>query len=249
MYGIDINFLNDRGDRPDDALVPATQLAPRYPARRLPMLVGLTVALCAFGGVGSYWMVLENQKDRLVARSSALDAQLSELLQKIDQVDTIKQQMVAVNAEIQALASVFERIRPWSAIVRDMQGRIPARAQIQTLIQTDPTEEGSAVGGIELAGNACSFNDVNDFLLTLKSSPFLVSDSIEITTASLGSQVPGRCPGEAATEESTELVSYTITGDIKSIPATALLLELNRQQESTGIAARIRALQATGAIE
>ncbi|EDX85962.1 hypothetical protein S7335_3665 [Synechococcus sp. PCC 7335] len=130
-----------------------------------------------------------------------------------------------------------------------MQGRIPARTQIQTLIQTAPTEEGSAVGGIEIAGNACSFNDVNDFLLTLKSSPFLVSDSIEITTANLGSQVPGRCPGEAATAESTELVSYTIIGDIKSIPATALLIELNRQQESTGIAARIRALQATGAIE
>lgn len=249
MHGIDINFLNDRVEGPVDTIVPVEQTVASSSDRRLPLLVGLAVALCALGGVGSYWMVLERQKDRLMARSAVLDSQLSELLQKINQVDTIRQQTVAVNAEIQALASVFERIRPWSAIVRDMQSRIPARAQIQSLIQTDPTEEGSVAGGIELAGNACSFNDVNDFLLTLKNSPFLVSESIKITTASLGSEVPGRCLGEAATEESAELVSYTIVGDIKSIPATALLDELNRQQESTGLAARIRALQATGAIE
>ncbi|MBE9063072.1 PilN domain-containing protein [cf. Phormidesmis sp. LEGE 11477] len=249
MYGIDINFLNDRVDRPVDAIVPAGQVATKSSARKVPMLIGLAVALCALGGVGSYWMVLEKQKDGLVAQSSALDSQLAELQQKIAQIDTVRQQTIAVNEEIQALASVFERIRPWSAIVRDMQGRIPARAQIETLVQTIPTEEGSVAGGIELGGNACSFNDVNDFLLTLQNSPFLVSDSIEIATANLGSEVPGRCPGEAETEESAELVSYTITGDIKSIPATALLDELNRQQESTGLAARIRALQATGAIE
>lgn len=250
MYGIDINFLNDRIDRPVDAIVPAGEAAPKAPfARKVPLLVGLMVALSAFGGVGSYWMVLENQKKGLVAQSSALDSQLAELQQKISQIDTVKQQTAAINSEIQALAGVFELIRPWSAIVRDVQGRIPTRTQISSLTQTAPTEEGSAAGGIEIGGNACSFNDVNDFLLTLQSSPFLIDDSIEITTASLGSEVPGRCPGEAATEESAELVSYTIAGDIKSIPATALLDELNRQQESTGLAARIRALQATGAIE
>ena len=250
MYGIDINFLNDRVDRPADAIVAVGQAAPKSPAaNKLPLLIGLMVALSALGGVGSYWVVLEHQKKGLTAQSSALDSQLSELQQKIAQIETVKQQTAAINSEIQALASVFERIRPWSAIVRDVQGRIPTRTQILRLVQTAATEGGSAAGGIELGGNACSFDDVNDFMLTLKSSPFLVSDSIEITTASLGAEVPGRCPGESASEESAELVSYTITGEIKSIPATALLDELNRQQESTGLAARIRALQATGAIE
>ncbi len=250
MYGIDINFLNDRVDRPTDTIVTVGQAAPKPSfARKLPLLIGLMVALSALGGVGSYWLVLENQKKSLTAQSSALDSQLAELQQKIAQVDTVKQQTAAINSEIQALAGVFERIRPWSAIVRDVQGRIPTRTQILRLVQTAAVEGGSAAGGIELGGNACSFNDVNDFLLTLKSSPFLVSDSIEITTASLGAEVPGRCPGAAATAESAELVTYAITGEIKSIPATALLDELNRQQESTGLAARIRALQATGAIE
>ncbi len=76
-----------------------------------------------------------------------------------------------------------------------------------------------------------------------------MGDSIKITGATLGEIVPGYCPGGVDNGEPLELVSYTITSDIKSISAVALLDELNRQQESTGLAARIRALQATGAIE
>ncbi len=250
MYGIDINFLNDRNDRPVEAIVAVNQpKAKGSLGKKIPIIAGLAGALMALGGVGGYWMILRNQQATLTAQSAELDMQLAELQQKLAQVDTVRQQTQSINAEIQALAGVFERIRPWSAIVRDMQGRIPARAQLSRVVQQAAAEGGSAAGGIELGGNACSFDDVNDFLLTLKKSPFLESESIQITTATLSSPVAGRCPGEAATEESATLVSYNITGDIKSLPASALLDELNRQQESTGLAARIRALQTTGAID
>lgn len=249
MYGIDINFLNDRSDRPVEAIVAVDK--PKSAAsfgRKVPMIAGLAGALVALGGVGGYWMILRNQQETLTAQSAELDMQLSELQQKLAQVDTVRQQTQAINTEIQALAGVFERIRPWSAIVRDMQGRIPARTQLTRVVQQAATGE-SVAGGIALNGNACSFEDVNDFLLTLKKSPFLESESIKITTATLGGSVSGRCPGDAETEESATLVTYNITSDIKSLPASALLDELNRQQESTGLAARIRALQTTGAIE
>ncbi|MEM8504596.1 MAG: pilus assembly protein PilN, partial [Cyanobacteria bacterium P01_D01_bin.1] len=145
MYGIDINFLNDRVDRPVDAIVPVSQAAPKAAfGKKVPILVGVMVTLCALGGVGSYWLVLERQKKGLVAQSAALDSQLAELQQKVAQIDTVKQQTAAINSEIQALAGVFERIRPWSAIVRDVQGRIPTRTQILRLVQTAPVEGGSA---------------------------------------------------------------------------------------------------------
>ncbi|MEL6603636.1 MAG: PilN domain-containing protein [Cyanobacteria bacterium J06614_10] len=246
MYGIDINFLNDRADRPVDAIVPVDQAKGGAASHKLPMLAGVIAALVAAGGVGGYWMILQNQQKTLTAESAGLDAQLAELQQKLSQVATVRQQTDSINSEIQALAGVFERIRPWSAIVRDIQGRIPTRAQINRLSQTGGE---SAAGGIQLNGNACSFDDVNDFLLTLKNSPFLEGETVQITNASLGQTVAGRCPGSPESEESLSLVTYDITGDIKSIPASALLDELNRQQESTGLAARIRALQATGAIE
>lgn len=249
MYGIDINFLNDRADRPVEAIVPVDR-PQASTAGKLPIFIGLGCAIAALAGVGGYWMILQNQQKGLVAQQSQLDAQLAELQQKLAQVDTIRQQTEAVTSEVEALAGVFERIRPWSAIVRDVQGRIPTRTQISRFVQQAPSEEGgSAAGALEIAGNACSFNDVNDFLLTLKNSPFLESETLKINTASLGETLPGRCPGDPETGEPLSLVSYTIRGDIKSIPATALLDELNRQQEATGLAARIRALQATGAIE
>lgn len=261
MYGIDINFLNDRSDRPTEAIVPAaTSTAPS--SSKLPLIVGAGVAIAALAGVGGYWLILQSQQRSLMAQQTQLDSQLAELQQKLAQVDTVRQQTQTIDSEISALASVFERIRPWSAIVRDVQGRTPSRTQISQLQQTPPdaiaapaadgttvADTGSTAGGLELSGNACSFDDVNDFLLTLKNSPFLESESIEITKADLGEVVPGRCPGDPDTGETLALVSYTISGDIKSIPATELLDELNRQQESTGLAARIRALQATGAIE
>lgn len=248
MYGIDINFLNDRSDRPVDSIVAVSQPKSSASKRMLPVVGGVIGALIALGGVGGYWLVLNQQQAALTAESNALDSELAALQQKLSQVDTIRQQTASINSEIQALAGVFERIRPWSAIVRDMQSRIPARTQLSKVVQQAAAEGGSPAGGIELAGNACSFDDVNDFMLTLKKSPFLESETIQITNAALGSSVPGRCPGAAETEEEAQLVTYTIKGDIKSLPAAALLDELNRQQESTGLAARIRALQTTGAI-
>lgn len=256
MYGIDINFLNDRQDRPTEAIVPAAQSQAASSAGKLPMLIGAGVAIAALAGVGGYWMILQGQQKRLMAQQTQLDSQLAELQQKLSQVDTVRQQTDAVESEITALAGVFERMRPWSAIVRDVQGRTPSRTQISRLEQVEPDEEAategvpvSAAGGLQLSGNACSFDDVNDFMLTLKNSPFLKGETVEITEADLGEVVPGRCPGDPDTGEPLSLVSYTIAGDIKSIPATELLDELNRQQESTGLAARIRALQDTGAIE
>ncbi|MEL6855210.1 MAG: PilN domain-containing protein, partial [Cyanobacteria bacterium J06607_13] len=171
MYGIDINFLNDRADRPVDAIVPVDQSSGGSATRKLPMLAGVIAALVAAGGVGGYWFILQNQQKTLTAESAGLDTQLAELQQKLAQVATVRQQTDSINSEIQALAGVFERIRPWSAIVRDIQGRIPTRAQILRLSQTGGGEGGSAAGGIQLNGKACSFDDVNDFLLTLQKSP------------------------------------------------------------------------------
>ena len=250
MYGIDINFLNDRGDRPVEAIVPTKQAASGGSASKLPMFAGLGVAIAFCAGVGGYWAILQNQQKGLVADNAALDSQLSELQQKLAQADTVRQQTQVVEDEVNALASVFERIRPWSAIVRDVQNRIPQRSQLTRVVQTEPGEEGGSVaGGLEIEGQACSYNDVNDFLLTLQNSPFLEGASVEIEDATLGQAVEGQCLGEPDNGSILSLVNYTITGDIKSIPATALLDELNRQQEATGLAARIRALQATGAID
>ncbi|MEO1593367.1 MAG: PilN domain-containing protein [Cyanobacteria bacterium J06632_22] len=260
MYGVDINFLKDREERQIEV-----SQAPRGPAApsgsRTPLFIGLGVMIAALAGVGGFYGFLKYRQADLLERQAELDSQLAVLQQRLAQVETIKQQTAAARAESQALAGVFARIRPWSAIVQDVQNRIPTRTQLRSVNQTNgeavaPPEGGEPVtppaGGIAIQGTACSFDDVNDFMLTLKNSPFLVGDTVKIQTSNLGDEVLGTCPGDAERDEPLKLVSYTINGNVESVPVDQLdrlLAELEGQQASVGLASRLQALLETGALE
>ena len=259
MYSIDINFLNDREERP--ALATQSAVVRQPTSDRTPIAIGLGVLIAALAGVGGFFGLLKYQESTLQKRQAELDAQLTELQAKLAQVDQIKAETDAARAESRALASVFTKIRPWSAIVKDIQNRIPTRAQLSQINQTAgeavAAEAGGAAvepeaGGINITGTACSFDDVNDFVLTLKNSPFLESETVKLNTSTLGGEVLGRCPGEAQRDEPTKLVDYTIAGNIKSVSTEQfdrLLAELENQQASVGLSSRLKALLETGVLE
>ncbi|NEQ55260.1 MAG: pilus assembly protein PilN [Leptolyngbya sp. SIO3F4] len=228
---------------------------------RTPIAIGLGVLVAALAGVGGFFGLLKYQESTLLKKQAELDAQLTELQAKLAQVDRIKAETEAARSESRALAGVFTKIRPWSAIVKDIQNRIPTRTQLSQVNQTagesvPPPEGGEPVepeaGGITISGTACSFDDINDFLLTLKNSPFLESETVKLNTSGLGSEVLGRCPGEAQRDEPTQLVDYTIAGNIKSVSTEQfdrLLAELENQQASVGLSSRLKALLETGVLE
>lgn len=257
MYSVDINFLNDREERQIELAKPVSTAAA---GDWRPLYIGLGVMLAALASVGGFWLFLKHQQGGLIEEQQALDAKLTELQQALAEVDTIKQQTAAVRAESQALAGVFTKIRPWSAIVKDVQNRIPTRAQLQAINQTagesTQTPEGEEVpppaGGLTIEGTACSFDDVNDFVLTLKNSPFLEGESVKLQDSSLGDEVLGTCPGDAARDQPLQLVNYEIASNIRSVPVdqlNRLLAELESQQAGPGLAARLKALLETGAVE
>ncbi|MDV3347439.1 pilus assembly protein PilN [Leptolyngbyaceae cyanobacterium CCMR0082] len=260
MYSIDINFLNDREERPVVATgAPIVRQQPT--SDRTPIVIGAGVLVAALAGVGGFLGLLKYQESNLQKRQAELDSQLTELQAKLAEVDRIKAETAAARDESRALASVFTKIRPWSAIVKDIQNRIPTRAQLTQVSQTEgeavPVEDGGEpvvpeAGGISINGTACSFDDVNDFVLTLKNSPFLEGETVALTTSNLGSEVLGRCPGEAQRDEPTQLVNYTIAGNIKSVSTEQfdrLLAELENQQASVGLSSRLKALLETGVLE
>jgi type IV pilus assembly protein PilN len=258
MYSVDINFLNDREERQMD-IVKAPP--PGAQGDRRPLYIGLAVLAAALAGVGGFYGISKYQQGQLVAEQNQLDAQLTELQAKLNQVETIKLQTAAIRSESQALATVFEKVRPWSAIVKDIQNRIPTRAQLSSINQTggDPIPNPAGgeptpppAGGISIVGTACSFDDVNDFVLTLQNSPFLDGESVLLKGSNLGEEVLGRCPGDATRDEPLNLVNYTIAGNIKAVPVDQfqrLLAELENQQASVGLASRLKALLETGAIQ
>ncbi|MEM7797172.1 MAG: PilN domain-containing protein, partial [Cyanobacteria bacterium P01_C01_bin.118] len=195
MYSIDINFLNDREERPVLATQSAASVARPATADRTPIAIGLGVLVAALAGVGGFFGLLKYQESQMLKYQAELDAQLTVLQEKLAQVDRIKAETEAARAESRALAGVFTKIRPWSAIIKDIQNRIPTRAQLGQISQTvgesvPPPGGGEPVapeaGGISVSGTACSFDDVNDFLLTLKNSPFLESETVKLNTSTLG---------------------------------------------------------------
>ncbi|MBD0334019.1 MAG: PilN domain-containing protein [Cyanobacteria bacterium Co-bin13] len=257
MYGLDINFLNDRKELP-------TVQQPRRaraggPVDRRPLVLGLIFAVGALGLVGGYWLVLRNQVSQLQAQNAQLDQELASLQSRLQAATVIQGQIEAVRAENQAFAAVFNQILPWSALLQDIRDRTPTRVQLTNISQTagttpegQPEAQPPRAGGIEVQGVACSFNDINDFALVLQRSPLLQSNTVRLSRAEkqselLDPQVQGTCPGTPAGQPEF-LVDYTIQANLTDVPASQLIEELERQG-TVGLVARLRALRETGVIE
>ncbi len=260
MYSLDINFLGDREIRPIAATAGA---APATPGDRRPLVLGLVVAVVALAAVGGYWLVLQQQTQRLTAREQQLDSDIAAIQGQLQTIATIRAQIDIVRAENAAFANVFNRIRPWSALLQEIRDRTPARIRIVTMRQTAGTGAEAAAaapvegapppppptGGVEIVGTACSFDDVNDFVLVLQQSPLLTSNTVAIGQSQrqlefLDPATDGSCPGTPA-GTLTALVDFTVRADMTTTPANELLEVLDRQG-AVGLATRIRAIRDAG---
>jgi type IV pilus assembly protein PilN len=260
MYGLDINFLKDREIRPVEG--GGRSRVQTEPGDRRPLYVGLAAAVAALGLVGGYWLFLQQQIQQLRTREAQLDQQIAEIQGQIQEIETIRLQTELIRTENQAFVNVFNQIRPWSAVLQELRDRTPRRIQITQVVQTagitpevpegaEPVEP-PAAGGIEVTGVACSFDDINDFMLVLQRSPLLVADTVALISSQRQTdlqdpEVDGTCPGTPAGQPEF-LVNYSVQANLTDIPADQLLDTLDRQG-AVGLAARIRALRDSGVID
>jgi type IV pilus assembly protein PilN len=258
MYGLDINFLKDREVR-----VFEPKARPRggvTPGDRRPLLLGLAAGLVPLALVGGFWVVTRSQINQLRTRSAALDAETAQLASQLAEISDIQAQIEVIRAENNAFVTVFNEILPWSALLQDIRSRTPARVQIVSLNQTageataiDPTATAPPrAGGIAISGVACSYDDINDFVLVLQRSPLLQSQTVAITQAQqqptvLDPATQGRCPGTPV-GEADYLIDYSIGANITNTPSSQLIDELERQG-TVGLVTRLRALREKGVIE
>jgi type IV pilus assembly protein PilN len=138
-----------------------------------------------------------------------LDSQLGDIQAKQNQIATLKAETKQVKDETNALASVFNSVKPWSAVMQDIRDRIPAGVQILRIKQVlpppgqAPSPSPSAspgaqpgaptppiTGTVSISGIANSFNDVNDFLLVLQKSDFLNPKETKLVSSELQKDTP-----------------------------------------------------------
>ncbi|NET02346.1 MAG: fimbrial protein [Sphaerospermopsis sp. SIO1G2] len=264
MYSLDINFLQDRS--PEE--VGAEKIAQSINLQEyIPVGIGLGVGLIFPVLVFLSLWIIEGQNNSLRQKIATLTQEEKQLDGKIGDINKIRTETAAVKEQNQALVTVFDRIRPWSAMLFDLRNRVPANVQVENIKQIPPElpsrsrsrgtqqntneEEGSIPSGvIEISGYARSFSDVNDFLLSMAESKLLDSSASRITSAELVDAPPitGAIPPKSKSKiKPTQVVKYTIKADLSQVPASELLSELEKKG-TVGLVNRIRSLQKTGAL-
>ncbi|MEO1373668.1 MAG: PilN domain-containing protein [Cyanobacteria bacterium J06635_10] len=250
MYSLDVNFLKDRPvygnvtEKKPKATLPAGEMVPIY--------IGVAVAVFFPALLGTVLWFLQSQNANIDEKIAALEQENQQLESRIGSIKKIKQETNTIKSETQALVSVFDQIRPWSAMLQVLRDRVPAKVRIESIKQIAPSsredDSTNTAGGIEISGVARSFYDVNDFLLSLQQSPFFKSADGKIVTAELvDAQLPDGLP-DGAIIKPDNVVKYTITTNLSDVPASELMRELE-QKGTVGLVARIRSLQRTGVFE
>ncbi|MBD1934296.1 MULTISPECIES: PilN domain-containing protein [Cyanophyceae] len=268
MYSLDINFLKDRGIVPGPARGSGKSSAPDS-KKMLPLYAGLAVGLLLPAAVGGLWLLLQNQTERLTVVSGTLDEQLNKGKALEQQIQQVNQETQAVQGETKALASVFNEIYPWSAILQDIRDRVPLGLQITTIEQIAPDAAAAAAAppspgatveppnsNILITGKAPSFDHVNDFLLTLQRSKLFNSDNTQIVIAELKDNTTQVELPKNVTEGNgpkleiklPKVVEYKIQTSLSNAPAADLLREWERKG-AVGLVTRLRNLQNKGALQ
>lgn len=264
MYSLDINFLKDR--QGDAALAPTSQR--RRSAGAVidwrPAYIGGAIGLLfPLLGLG-YWWFLQNKGAELTQKQTDLQAKIDQLKVKNKEIDDLNNQVKAANDEVNALVAVFDKLKPWSALLQDISNRVPLNVRLDSIRQGKEEPKPPSAGqpapavpavprdAVILAGNSASYEEVNNFILKLKQSPFFDDQAITLKRAALiddpaKPEIVENTSGLEITPKTRQVVAYEINAVLTDTPAPKMLNELE-QLGAKGLVARIEALKQEGVL-
>ncbi|VXD25811.1 Fimbrial assembly protein [Planktothrix serta PCC 8927] len=246
MYNLDINFLNDRPDLLEREV--RRQVSPTQNIDQTPILIGLGAALALNAIVGGAWFIFSRQNADLTKERDALVATLGQKTADVQALDKINAETAQANKEADALATVFNQIKPWSALTLELGELMQvAGVRILDIKQTEPVATATAAAAappasptpaegqaaappppdpetakLEISGLANSFTQINDFVLLLNQSPFFNGEKTKLISAKLE-------------ENPTQLVSKSVNADTGTVkpqlqPVVKYTIETNLSQ-------------------
>ena len=130
MYSLDVNFLKDRAVQKSDKFSRYTKTSI---GGQTPIYLGLAVGAILPAIVGVGWLVLQNQNAQLETKIQSIDGELNRLGVAEEEIKKIQAQTSQVQSETKALASVFNQIRPWSAMLQDCAIAFPKQCKLTRL--------------------------------------------------------------------------------------------------------------------
>jgi type IV pilus assembly protein PilN len=272
MYSLDINFLKDRQpvviDRPTGPITPINQ--------KILMYAGVAAGLLPLALVGGFWLFQQSQTGSLEKKLADLKAQNEQSNAKLQEIGKIKKEADEMTAQTKGLATVFDQLKPWSAMLQDVRDRLPTGMQLTCVAQTQPSttdvtncqtiqtassSTSTATAGlpttdtIVISGLTYDFSSINNFLLTLQQSPFFKPADTQLVISELKDypaqwqqgQRDGITAGGSQVK-AKKVVEFTIKTSLSDTPASKLLRELERKG-ALGLVTRIETLQQKGVLQ
>ena len=232
MYSIEINLLKER---PAIGGV-AGSTTPVQGMSNVPIIIGgvaalFFVGLALLGSIGAnLWL------QQLAAKQKTIQDRLAAISPNLQRMDQIKKEQEQISAETKALATVFNQVKPWAAVMRSISLQTPKEVQIRRITQGGETGQ-----QLTIEGTAASFEAVNELLLLLRNrSPFFEPKETQLIKAE-------RIAQQDATNLASQ-VSFSIKTAIASVPASELLEELAANGVE-GLVARIQFLKEKGVVQ
>ncbi len=137
MYSLDINFLKDPNRRPEERLSQNKGSGTKAPPGSLtPLFLGIAVGILPLGLVGGLLLFTQHQTAQKQERLTFLNGELDRLKIGQKQIDDLKAQTNKIQEDTNALITVFDQIKPWSAILQDIRSRVTPGLQISSIQQS-----------------------------------------------------------------------------------------------------------------
>lgn len=273
MYNLDINFLRERN--PNQSIDLGRDFAQKKEpslADKIPLALGAFVFILTPTITFMYLKNVQASTVNVQSEIKQIESEIADLGNQNKKIEAANAELAKVQKETVALVGVFEKIKPWAAIMQEVSDRTPPGVLVESMQQTGtaataaptpaatptdkdaptaptPTPTGSDLG-INLAGVARSYEDVNDFVLFLQRSPFFNRQQVRINDASLTAfpvEVENKDSlPQNATLEIPEGIKFAISAQLNNVPASQLKGEIEKKG-SIGLATRLNTLERKGA--
>ncbi len=256
MYNLDINFLRDRNlGQTANITSGFVQKKEASFADKIPIIGGAFVFLLAPAITFGYLQSVKAKTVAIESEIKQIESEIAELGNQNKKLEAAEAEIKAAEAETAAFVQVFEKIKPWAAIMQEISDRTPPGVQVDSIQQSGAAATGSDTGdaatatvgavGVNLSGVARSYEDVNDFVLFLQRSPFFERQQVKLNGASSADFAV-----EVANREdfpdiaSLELpgVKYTISAQLNNAPSSELIQVIS-EKGSIGVVTRLKTLE------
>ena len=248
MYNLDINFLRDRNQEESvDLSRDFTQAKEPSLADKIPIALGAFVFLLTPAITFMYMKNVQASTTTLEREIQQIESEIADLGNQNKKVEEANAEIQKVQQETAALVGVFEKIKPWAAIMQEVSDRTPPGVLVESLQQSG---SGNSTG-INIAGVARSYDDVNDFVLFLQRSPFFNGKQVRLngassTNFSVELENEDDLP-DYASLEIPKVIKYTISARLNNAPSSQLKEEIEKKG-SVGLVTRLNTLERKGAV-